>query len=198
MIRDEGVLEQVNELWNPVYPHLAEHLLRQSSFRGGRVLDSGPFGGGVALEVLRRFPSSEGWVASDFRSHLRWVDRRAGELGVARRVQRTLASTEAVPARDRSFDLIVVRGAFFFLTPELLREVGRLLRSDGFAWVGGGYGPLTPASVIEPMAVRSKALNEALGKVRVSAEELEVTLAGMEIGSARVVLEGGLWIEVRG
>ncbi len=197
VIRDDRVLEQLNELWDPVYPFLAEYVLRASGFAGARVLELGPFGGGIGLEVLRRVPSSVAWSASDLPTHLHWVDRRAAGLGLGGRSRCTLAAVEAVPARDQSFDLVVARGAFFFLSPGLLREIRWLVRPGGFAWVGGGYGPLTPSGVIEPLALRSRVLNEAIGKVYVSEAELAAVLARSGIESARIARDGGLWIEVR-
>jgi len=152
VIRDEVIIREINALWLPVYPYMADHLLAASGVGGGRFLDLGPFAGGLALNILRKCETF----------------------------------------------VVAVRGAFFFLTPTLLQEVRRVLRPGGFGWVGGGYGPTTPDEVIASIAHRSRMLNEAVGKRRITPEDARVMagIAGLE-ECTRVVTEGGLWLEVR-
>ena len=74
-----------------------------------------------------------------------------------------------------------------------------MLRFGGWAWVGGGYGPLTPDSVIDPIGERSKKWNQELGKQRITVEEAERFLITVGVASsARLSTEGGLWIEIKG
>ena len=198
MTRDEGVIEEINTLWLPIYPHMAEHLLAASGAAGGRFLDLGPFAGGLALNILWKSERFLVSVIDEAESVLRWVEERAAEGGYVSRLTTRRRPLEPIPEPDAAFDLVAVRGAFFFLTPFLLREVRRVLRPGGFGWVGGGYGPATPEAVIAPIAERSKALNDAIGKRRVTEEEARalVSEAGLD-RCARVSAAGGLWIEVR-
>ncbi|MBI5444998.1 MAG: class I SAM-dependent methyltransferase, partial [Deltaproteobacteria bacterium] len=164
----------------------------------GRFLDLGPFAGGLALNLLWKSERFLVTVVDESEAVLRWVEQRAAEGGYVSRLTTRRAGLDPIPEADASFDLVAVRGAFFFLTPSLLREVRRVLRPGGFAWVGGGYGPITPESIIASTGERSKTLNEAIGKRRISATEAHdlVRDAGLH-GAARVSEEGGLWIEVR-
>jgi len=54
VIRDEVIIREINALWLPVYPYMADHLLAASGVGGGRFLDLGPFAGGLALNILRK------------------------------------------------------------------------------------------------------------------------------------------------
>jgi len=47
---------------------------------------------------------------------------------------------------DNSFDLVILRGAFFFIMerPMILAEIFRVLNPRGLAFVGGGYGKDIP------------------------------------------------------
>lgn len=198
MIRDEVIIREINELWLPVYPYMVDHLLATSGVGGGRFLDLGPFAGGLALDILRRHETFAVTVIDESEPVLLWVEERAAEGGYPSRLTTRRKPIDPTPEADAAFDLVAVRGAFFFLTPTLLREVKRVLRPGGFGWVGGGYGPTTPDEVIAPIAHRSRVLNEAVGKQRITPEDARAMAgaAGLE-GCTRVVTEGGLWIEVR-
>src|SRR5574342_290282 len=192
MIRDEDIIEQINTLWLPVYPFMADHVIALSGLRSGHVLDLGPFAGGLAVSLLSKSVAFRAKVVDESERLLQWTVRRAHEAGCASRLTLRRAVIEPIPEPDGSFDLVLVRGAFFFLTSLLLREIKRVLRTGGLAWVGGGYGPLTPDGVIAPIAERSKQWNEAIGKQRITKEQAQkfVASAGV-VSSARVLTEGG-------
>jgi SAM-dependent methyltransferase len=196
--RDEAIIEEINTLWSSVYPYMAEHLLEISGIQEGEVLDLGPFAGGIGLSLLTGETGFRASVIDESPDVLRWVVAQAQQAGTEAFIRTVQAPLEPIPASDNSFNLVVVRGAFFFLTPFLLQEVKRVLRPAGFAWVGGGYGAGTPGSVIAPIAEHSKFLNEAIGKRRVSVPEVEelIAIAGLQ-DSARISTDGGLWIELR-
>jgi SAM-dependent methyltransferase len=196
--RDEPTILEINSLWLPVYPFMVDHLLDRSGVASGRFLDLGPFAGGLALNLLWKTERFLATVADESEAVLRWVEERAAEGGYVSRLATRRARPERVPEPDASFDLVAVRGAFFFLTPTLLREAYRLLRPGGFAWIGGGYGPATPEAVIASIAERSKLLNDSLGKRRISPAEAAAMLEEAQLDRAgRVAEEGGLWIELR-
>jgi SAM-dependent methyltransferase len=199
MKRDENIIEQINTLWIPVYPFMANYVLNVSGVGEGCVLDLGPFAGGLAVSLLAKSIGLRATVMDESERVLRWAARQAREKGCASRLTVRHATIESIPEPDGSFDLVLVRGAFFFLTPRLLREIKRVLRSSGWAWVGGGYGPLTPDAVIDPIGERSKKWNAEIGKQRITIEEAGRLLisAGIE-SSARLLTEGGLWIEIKG
>ncbi len=199
MIRDEDIIERINTLWSPVYPLMADHVIAVSGIQAGHVLDLGPFAGGLAVSLLAKSVVFHAKVIDESERLMRWTSRRAREVGCASRLTLCRTTIEPIPEPDASFDLVLVRGAFFFLTPALLSEIKRVLRAGGFAWVGGGYGPLTSDEVIAPIAERSKQWNEAIGKQRITIAEAQKLIVSAGVSSsARILTEGGLWIEIRG
>ena len=199
MRRDEDLIEEINALWLPVYPFMADRVVAASGVRSGKVLDFGPFAGGIAVSLLAKNSNFHAKVVDESERVLRSAAQWAREKGCASRLAVHRAPIEAILEPDGSFDLVTLRGAFFYLTPSLLREVKRVLRPGGFGWVGGGYGPLTPNEVISPIADLSRQLNEDLGKTRITDEEGERFLSSAGLSScARISTEGGFWIEVIG
>ncbi len=199
MKRNEDLIEQINALWLPVYPFMADHLLAASGASSGKVLDLGPFAGGIAVSLIAKSQRFDAKVVDESDRVLRTAVGLAREKGCSSRLAIQQAPIEKILEPDASFDLVIVRGAFFFLTPSLLREIKRVLRPGGFGWAGGGYGPLTPSKVIGPLAARSRRLNEELGKRRMTVEKCKTLLARAGLSScSKVSTEGGLWIEMVG
>ena len=198
MKRDESIIAAINELWTPVYPFMAEYLLGLCGPTPHALLELGPFSGGIALSLLRSEPGCSATVLDESGEVLDWTMERARQDGNSARLLTRQTALPPIPEADTSFDVVAIRGAFFFLTASLLREVWRVLKPGGLAWVGGGYGPSTPRSVIEPIADESRSLNERLGKKWLAPEEARRMCGEAGLGdSARISTRGGLWIEVR-
>jgi len=184
-------------LWEGVYPYLADFVLELYGRGGGDFLEVGPFSGGVAKELARRSPSLRGAI-SGLEGELLEVVKGylEGELAEGRLLA-IPSSLCPLPFLDESFDLVFVRGAFFFLSPELLREVERVLAPGGLGVLGGGYGPSTPEGVISRIAGPSRRLNQALGRRRISTQELEGEARRAGLKRWEIREEGGLWLLVR-
>lgn len=186
---DVELIGRLNILWKPVYPHLARWIEPWVSHETGHILETGPFSGGVIHSLLNRRPRLQGLIAlSD--------QRVAHSIGTSfgPPCPILISPLEQLPFLP-TFDLVVCRGAFFFLTPEIIKESYRILKPGGYALLGGGYGPDTPDAVMSPMAVESKELNYQLGKKRLSRQALEemVRQAGLESRST-IIETGGLWL----
>ena len=53
-----------------------------------------------------------------------------------------LGDVHAIPAGEETFDLVVSRGSYHFWNdlPAAFREIFRVLKPGGIAYIGGGYG----------------------------------------------------------
>jgi len=190
---------ELYHLWQPVYPHLARYIGELYGRADGNVLEVGPFCGAI-FELYRNgtgksfslgtFPPG---TDQFFRDEVRRLDC---DDKVA-----VIATDPALSGiADNAFDLVVFRGALFF--PEIFRTdfraIYRVLRKDGLAVVGGGFGRLTPRAVIEQIGERSKELNILLGKAGMDEKRLltDIESSGID-GSVEIVSEGGLWALIR-
>lgn len=192
---DRGDLEdlrRLNLLWGPIYPHLAEWITRWSPSAPRRFLEVGPFSGGISRALLKLFPQGKAVFVTPER-FVAWAIREDFGQGL----EAVTGDPERLPFGS-SFDLVLFRGAFFFLTPAMILEIDRVLQRGGAALIGGGYGPLTPPEEIERIAEESKDLNARLGKKWISKDQLErmIREARLEARS-RIVEEGGLWLLLR-
>lgn len=186
---DTELIRRLNELWHPIYPYLAQWIGRHCPEKPSLALELGPFSGGLSksfkglFEDVRTFClMCESQVAHSIRNQF------------GSNVEVLVGSPDRLPLRA-SFDLAVYRGAFFFLTPEMIREAYRVLKPAGRALLGGGYGPLTPSEEIGKIAEESKRLNYQLGKKWISMGELKEMVREAEMEKySRILEEGGLWL----
>lgn len=193
-------LRRLNELWAPVYPHLARQVAELVPVEPAAVLELGPFSGGLSLALAARWPGTSFTLAAS-REELAVLRTLALPGGPPERHPRvTLAASALLPLAlpEKHYDLVIFRGAFFFLTPDILREAFRVLKVGGVGFLGGGYGRYTPPEVIASLAEESRELNYRLGKRWVSPAEVEELMAAAGLAAqARLAREGGLWIILR-
>ena len=198
-IREKDLIIELNRLWEPVRPYLAQQVGELYGRHDGRVLEAGPFSG-LAFELARRGMGTSFHMAVFPGEIADALKDEARELGLAGRV--TIAESDekltGVPAE--TFDLAVFRGAFFF--PSFFRPdlpaIYRSLKAGGMALVGGGFGRHTPEDVIRGVEKRSKDLNQALGRVRITERDLWSILEAAELKEkATMIIEGGLWVCLR-
>ena len=186
---DTDLITHLNLLWKPVYPYLARWIEPWLPEDTNHILEIGPFSGGIITSLLKRHPTLQGAIALE-------------ESGVAKAIQASfrdpcpmlISRLEHLPLLP-TFNLVICRGAFFFLTLHIIKECCRILQPGGHALLGGGYGPVTPEEIISPIATESKDLNYRLGKKWLSRKNLAemVSEAGMEKHST-IIEEGGLWL----
>jgi probable selenium-dependent hydroxylase accessory protein YqeC len=164
------------------------------------VLELGPFSGGISFELAARFPSMEITVADDNRGYLEYLKNEIARLGLSHRIRVVDGSIDRLPLADASFDLIILRGAFFFIMdkPSILSEIHRVLASGGLAFVGGGYGKGMSQKEIEAIAEESRVLNDRLGRRHVALDELKSIIESQSLaGVTQISEEGGVWLLMR-
>ncbi len=193
------LIQEIDRLWEPVYPYLARHVDGLYGRQDGDIVEIGPFCG-VLFALLKQGIGSSFRIAAfpfgmgDFFRQ----EARNGTIEDKVGIIDTDPSLSGV-GKDR-FDLAIFRGAFFF--PSLFRvhfsEIYRILRPQGIAIMGGGFGKFTPPSVIQDIGKRSRTLNLEIGRVEVNEDQLRREIEGSLIqGSFEITSEGGLWVVMR-
>ena len=196
---DLNLIQEIDLLWEPVYPHLARQITELYGRKDGNILEIGPFCGVIfSLEKMKigrsfmiaTFPTS---MDSFFRNE---TERRK----VSRRIQ-VIETDPSLKNLDKErFDLVIFRGAFFF--PSLFQvdfsAIDRVMSKNGMAFIGGGFGKYTPEGMIQKIGKRSRNLNLQIGKVEVKEETLrqEIEKSGVK-GTWEILSEGGLWVVIK-
>lgn len=194
-----NLIEEIHDLWKPVYPYLAQHISEVYGRKDGSVLEIGPFSGAI-FELQRKgighfftiatFPSGVG------KYFLRVA--RDEDLGDQINVLETDPSLNGIG--NKKVDLAIFRGAFFF--PSLfkvdLQRIDEVLKPDGRAFIGGGFGKFTPAKVIRAIGKQSRDLNLKIGKIDIREEDLRQELCRVRIkATVEVSTDGGFWVILR-
>ena len=186
---DPELITRLNTLWEPVYPHLARWIEPWIPENTGHILEIGPFSGGIIAALLKRRSTLQGLIALEEEDVAQTIRKSFGHFCPI-----LLSPLAHLPLLS-TFNLVVCRGAFFFLNPEIIKESSRILTPGGHALLGGGYGPGTPGGIISAISEESKDLNYRLGKKRLSSSNLEkmASEAGLEAQNT-IIDEGGLWL----
>jgi ubiquinone/menaquinone biosynthesis C-methylase UbiE len=193
-------LEQLDRLWQKIYPYVASQIMEVYQRDYGSVLELGPFSGGISLELARSHPRLGITIGAESPAVVEYLRRKIADTGLPERIMVKETDLEHLIFVDAQFDLAILRGAFFFLEDRagLLGEIVRVLRAGGMAFVGGGYGKGTPKELIEEIADQSRELNKRLGRKRISREELEEIVRKSELADlCDIEEEGGLWITIK-
>jgi len=143
-----------------VYTRLAEYLVKRFDLadRGGVGIDIGGGPGDLALELAAR-TNQFYWVDTDINTYYA-EPFAAGAIkrGLTHRTGFLFADAGALPFRDDYANLVISRGSYQFWgdLESGLREVHRVLRPGGQAFIGRGLPPTMPED--EARSLREKRL----------------------------------------
>ncbi len=192
-------IQEIYHLWEPVYPYLSQQILELYHRKDGNILEIGPFSG-VIFNLQKRNIGSSFLIAS----FPPGMGNFFHEETIKQKVEDKIRVIETNPAligiEEDSIDLAIFRGAFFF--PSLFKvnflAIDRVLKTNGLAFIGGGFGKFTPDTVLQDMGKRSRELNLQIGKIEIGEDSLrhEIRSEGVE-GKMEVTSEGGLWVLMR-
>jgi probable selenium-dependent hydroxylase accessory protein YqeC len=195
---DPHIVEKINRLWQAIYPYLARFMADLYGRDEGDVLELGPFSGGIAKGLLSLSPGFRVVVSDTSHDRFDRLREEIRETPYAHRMIIQSSQLSPLAFLDQSFDIVICRGAFFFLTAAVLQEIYRALRPGGVAIVGGGYGPSTPRDLIAEIAEESKELNLLLGKQQVTEGNLTQMINEAALRQeAEIFHQGGLWLILR-
>ncbi|HID78715.1 MAG TPA: class I SAM-dependent methyltransferase [Planctomycetaceae bacterium] len=123
------------------YPFVVEDLLRHCNPSKGFWIDLGAGKGQIALELVKATGNPVVMLDPDVEAMQEGLAIARRE-GLGNRVFAVVGVAENLPFPDNSVDLVASRGSIFFWDDPVkgLKEVYRVLRPGGKAYIGGGAG----------------------------------------------------------
>lgn len=184
-------------LFRKIYPVIAAQAIARTGIRSGLCVDLGG-GPGMLGICVAKASDMQVVIVDPLAECIELARENIAEQGMEHRVAAQNGHAEALPFPDASVDLLVSRGSIYFWEDQRqgLREIFRVLRPGGWAFVGGGFG----TKALRDEILAEKANDEGWNKARMERgakhppEHFRAMLA--ELGIDGVVNSGdeGMWI----
>ncbi|MDE4908571.1 class I SAM-dependent methyltransferase [Methanogenium marinum] len=133
--------EIAKTLFAPVYPVIAENIIRRLGITTGTCVDIGSGPASLAIAVARQ--SNLSIIALDYSDDMHdAAARNINEAGLSDRIHLLCGDVHAIPLDDDSADLIISRGSMHFWDDirTAFREIYRILKPGGKTYIGAGFG----------------------------------------------------------
>lgn len=193
------LIQEIDRLWDPIYPYLAKQIKELYSRYGGDILEIGPFCG-LIFSLVEHGVGNSFTIATFPEGMGEFFLQESRRKGLEKRIRILETDSSLKEIDDQSIDLAIFRGAFFF--PSLFkinfRAIHRVLKPEGIAFVGGGFGKYTPDEVIKSIGERSRTLNYEIGKVEIGEHQIYEEIRESNIKAhVEIIKEGGLWVFIK-
>lgn len=160
-----------SEVYAPVYREIAGQIINKTGKRKGKCLDIGSGGGHQGLAVAL-ITGLEVCLLDRSAKVLECAEEKIAHMNLENRVTAVQGEAENLPFEENTFDLVISRGSIDFWENRSkgLEEAYRVLKTGGYAYIGGGFGTVE-------LRMRINSLN------------------GVEEGSKRETLKNPEWEE---
>ncbi|MBP8676369.1 MAG: class I SAM-dependent methyltransferase [Methanoculleus sp.] len=196
----EGFARIAREVFAPIYPVIAEQVFAWSGIRDGLCLDLGSGPGLLSVALAEK--SDLTVIALDADPAMARIAQETA-AGRTDRVAPVIGDVHRMPVRDDTASLIVSRGSLFFWEDRVqaFREIERVLRPGGVAFVGGSFGTAALRDTIFAQMRRRNPnwdRDVARRSGQATPDQLRRELAASAVACSRIrEEEAGFWVEIR-
>lgn len=177
-----------------IYPLIASQIIERCGIEEGICIDIGSGPGALAIAIARM--TGLDIYSLDISARMNEIAKRnIVKEGLNHKIFPVKGDVHQLPFSDDFADLIISRGSMFFWKDKgaSFAEIYRVLKQDGCAYIGGGFGSEELKSKIKLSINNSKTDNTTIPKINV--KELESILNCVPIKNYRIIDDNsGLWI----
>ena len=134
--------EIAEEIFGPIFGIIAKDIIDTTGKTSGELLDIGCGGGHMGYAVMNEGCYSHAYFMDIKPEALSAAESRGKALGLTEKIDYVLGNVESMPFDDSMFDLVISRGSMPFWDDQVsaFSEIFRVLKPNGYAYVGGGFG----------------------------------------------------------
>jgi len=138
----KGFEKVAKNILAPIYPVIAQNIIRDTGICRGVCIDLGAGPGNLGLELAKLSTELSVILFDQSDDMLRIAGKNCADMLLGDRVKTRRGNVECMPFSDNFADLIVSRGSIFFWEdqPKAINEAYRVLKPGGCAYIGGGFG----------------------------------------------------------
>jgi len=187
-----------------IYPVIADQILVRTGITRGTCLDLGS--GPAPLSIALAWISDLQVTALDSSPEMFALAREnIRKSHIEDRVVPVIGDVHAIPAADATFNLVVSRGSYHFWAdlPAAFREIHRVMKPGGMAYIGGGYGSARIRDEVlagrKERGIVDDPDHPARARFRkFRAGEIEASIESAGIRDYRIISDDtGFWIVIR-
>ena len=133
--------EIVRNVFAPIYPVIAKQIVERTNIKEGICIDLGT-GTGALARAIAKITNLKVYALDISKDMLKLTEKYIKEEGLEGKIIPILGDVHNMPFEDNFADLIISRGSMFFWNDKLkaFKEIYRVLKLDGMAYIGGGFG----------------------------------------------------------
>lgn len=177
-----------------VYPLIADQIIRRCGIKDGICIDIGSGPGSLAVAISK--VTDLNIYSLDMEDEMNQIAKKnIIEEELHHRIFPVNGDVHELPFPDDFADLIISRGSLFFWEDKetSFKEIYRVLKPGGWAYIGGGFGSKTLKNKIRQSVNNSKTDHINIPKISITG--LELILNNVPLKNYQILNDNsGLWI----
>jgi len=191
--------EIAKTIFAPIYPVIAENIIRRFGITTGTCIDLGSGPAMLAIAIAQQSDLSV--IALDYSDEMHEAaSHNIKEAGLSEQIQLLCGDVHSMPLDDESADLIISRGSMFFWDDihAAFREIYRALKPGGRTYIGGGFGTKELRDEISAAMIKKNPEWKEFNRKNISPENVErfrTMLHEIGVQDYEIILgDEGFWI----
>jgi ubiquinone/menaquinone biosynthesis C-methylase UbiE len=134
--------EKVKQNFITAFPAIVKQVFNECQIRSGKCVDVGAGTGLMSMEMAKNTDFLI-YALEKSPAMLEVARINIAQEGLSSRIIPVLGDAHKQPFEDEYADFIISRGSYHFWDdkPTVFREIQRVLKHGGMAFIGGGFGP---------------------------------------------------------